>query len=185
MRTATAFLLIAIAMAPLNGNARPTETQVTGFVDQIEATDYGLYRAEKSFIKRENAKQFENVVNNPDLIALTNTIPAQTGVNFGFHYRLVGQPFNARVRVDYVVIFPPEGVINPKSGVLHSISYPINVHIRVEDSFVGYSFDRPWEVVPGNWTMQLWVGGKKLAEHTFLVAAPLESKSAMLQSSTN
>jgi hypothetical protein len=32
-----------------------------------------------------------------------------------------------------------------------------------------YSFDEPWEAVPGNWSFQLWYREKKLAEQKFVV----------------
>jgi len=31
----------------------------------------------------------------------------------------------------------------------------------------GYDITESWELVPGLWTVQLWVGEQKLAEHSF------------------
>lgn len=33
----------------------------------------------------------------------------------------------------------------------------------------GYTFDDPWELVPGTWTMELWVGKQRLASQEFTV----------------
>jgi hypothetical protein len=34
-------------------------------------------------------------------------------------------------------------------------------------AYKSYSLRHEWEVVPGNWTIQIWYGDRKLAEQTF------------------
>ena len=38
------------------------------------------------------------------------------------------------------------------------------------DSYSGYSFDDPWEIVPGTWRFEIWLGGRKMAEQSFNVS---------------
>ena len=35
---------------------------------------------------------------------------------------------------------------------------------------VGYGFDNAWEIVPGQWTQQIWYQDKMLAERKFSVS---------------
>jgi hypothetical protein len=35
------------------------------------------------------------------------------------------------------------------------------------DGYIGYTFDNEWELVPGQWTIQILVGSKVMAEKTF------------------
>ena len=38
------------------------------------------------------------------------------------------------------------------------------------DSYSGYSFDDPWEIVPGTWRFEIRLGGRKMAEQSFNVS---------------
>jgi len=38
--------------------------------------------------------------------------------------------------------------------------------------FAGWRFDDPWEVEPGRWKIELWLGTSKLAAQEFTVVKP-------------
>jgi hypothetical protein len=179
-------ILLAVGWLAMTGTcSQAARVQVTGSVEEAEVTDYGIYTADKTAASPQLANIVQQPVDNVALIAITNTIPAERGINFGFRYRLVGEPLDSRVTVRIETIFPPAGIMSPKAGLLHSYSYSVTDHIGVRSSFAGYSADESWELVPGTWTMQLWVGDKKFAEQSFTMLPPQGSQAIAQQSGTN
>ena len=41
-----------------------------------------------------------------------------------------------------------------------------------DTNFVSYGFDDAWEVVPGTWVLEFWVGDSKIGEQSFTVVKP-------------
>ena len=74
-----------------------------------------------------------------------------------------------------VTIYPPTGVVSPNAGVLHTQSFSTRNQMGTPLLGAGYEIDEPWELVPGVWTIQIWVGDQKLAEHTFTVVTPADA----------
>lgn len=138
-------------------------------VERIDVLDYGIYTADKTTSEISDAGLTHNTVNNIQYIASTDTIPAQVGIKFGFRYILGGEPDGGRVRIKQVTIYPTAGITNPKTGLLYTHSFTATYGIGPRPIFAGYDIDAPWEMVPGVWTIQLWVGEKKLAEQNFTV----------------
>jgi hypothetical protein len=148
-------------------DAQPSHVQQTGGVDRIDVTDYGIYTAEKSEGNTKGRNPRHYAVENVAIVAMTDTVQALPKVKFGLRYRIIGEPLDARVTVKIVVKYPPQGVLSPKEGVLHDFTYTVTDHIGGLYSFAGYSADEPWELVPGIWTLQLWVADKMYVEKSF------------------
>jgi hypothetical protein len=142
-------------------DARPAK------VERVEVVDYGIYLANK--IPSAIDGFTHHTVNDAQLIASTDTIPAQLGIKFGFRYSITGTPEDGVVTVKQVVIYPPTGVVSPKGGLLHASSFSTRNQIGDPVLGAGYEINEPWELVPGVWTIQIWVGDQKLAEHSFTV----------------
>jgi len=164
-RLALASAVIGIVLSGAHALAAPAKQP--GSVDRIDVTDYGIYTAEKSEVTTKGKNPRHYAVENVAIVALTDTVQAIPGVKFGLRYRIIGDPLDARVTVKIVVKYPPEGVLSPKDGVLHDFTYTVTDHIGGLYSFAGYSADETWEMVPGVWTLQLWVSDKMYAEKTF------------------
>jgi hypothetical protein len=135
-------------------------------VDDIFVTDSGIYtpQGDKDVTLPNGVPRY--TVDDVQLVVETNTIPAKLGTKFGFRYRIVGDPWGAAVPIKVVTLFPPAGAVSPKMGLIHSASFLKTAHIGASNA-IAYSADEPWEMVPGVWTIQLWVGSKKFAERTF------------------
>ena len=102
---------------------------------------------------------------------LTDTIPAEKGLTFGFRYKIVGEPKDAAVTIKRVVIYPPGGIYNPKTGktvfkeeadVPRKIGSTAHANMRFGDA----------GRVPGTWTFQLWYGDRMMDEESFNVVNP-------------
>jgi hypothetical protein len=140
-------------------------------VTGIHVTEYGIYTADKKNPQRNSDGVLQSTPENIRHAKTTTTVQAEPGVRFGFIYRVVGKPTGRTVQLRKVIIYPPEGVKSPQSSTpLQSAERQIAVRIGVIE-FSGYTFDDNWELVPGPWKMQLWLGDRKLAEKEFTVVA--------------
>src|SRR5207302_1035408 len=91
-------------------------------VDRINIVAKGVYQAEitKSVEDKNLATGQRQIVGNIKLVANTTSVPAQSPVQFGFQYVILGAPSNATISVKMVTIYPKEGLKNPKT---HETSY--------------------------------------------------------------
>jgi len=166
-----AFAILALAALCSPSSAGPialTHAQAAD-VQLIDVMDYGIYTANKTATAKNDLGLAHDVVNNIQLVAATRTIDLQPGMKFGFRYTIFGSPQDAPVTIRQVVIFPPEGVLSPEKGLIHTHAFSTTVPIGVPGTFAGYGVEDPWELVPGIWTIQLWIGDKKFAEQSFTV----------------
>ena len=151
-----------------------------GSVERIDVTDYGIYTAEKSEAAPKTKNLRHYAVENVAIVSMTDTVQALPRVKFGLRYRIIGDPLDTRVTVKIVVKYPPQGVVSPKTGLLHDFTYTVTDHIGGMYSFAGYSADEAWELVPGVWTLQLWVGEKMYVEKSFTMV-PKPSQDVAVQ----
>jgi len=152
-----------------DARAQSSKIAPTAKVEQIDVRDYGIYTADKTASATNDMGLAHNTVNNIQYIASTSTIPAKIGTKFGFRYTISGTPYDGRVSIKQVTIYPPAGVTNPKTGLLFTNSFSTVYRVGMPPIFAGYDIDAPWEQVPGIWTIQLWIGDRKFAEQSFTV----------------
>lgn len=107
-------------------------------------------------------------VTNVHLAKKTHTIPLSKGVDFGFQYEAVGSPLGEKATLHFVVIYPPPGISKPgSSSPIPRDEYDQKVRIGVKGSYDGYELANDWELVPGDWTLEIWNGPTRLASETF------------------
>lgn len=100
----------------------------------------------------------------------TTNIPGKPGINFGFQYTLNSTPKGQKVAVRSVIRFPEPGLQRP-SGRLYKESVE-HKYIRMgEPSLHGYGFDESWEIVPGEWSFEIWHGDARLIRKKFVVVS--------------
>jgi Domain of unknown function (DUF3859) len=160
---AMVFAALAVSIAPANAHSQ------TAQVKRIDVIEYGIYTDEIIKTQHEQTGLTRNTVGNIRHAATTRTVPAQHGVTFGFRYRIVGAPNGAPITVTKITIFPPPGLHKP--GVAKPFQrdqYLLSRKIG-ETSYTAYSFDDSWELVPGTWTIELRVGGRKFVSQSFQV----------------
>jgi hypothetical protein len=177
-RLAIAALVIGTVQSgtPARAAARP---QDLGSVERIDVTDYGIYVAEKSETTTKGKNSLHYAVENVAIVSMTDAVQALPRVKFGLRYRIIGDPLDAPVTVKIVVKYPAQGVVSPKTGVLHDFTYTVTDHIGGLYSFAGYSADETWELVSGVWTLQLWVAEKMYVEKSFtMVPRPSQEVAA-------
>ena len=162
-------------------------------VNSIDVGDYGVFTADTQVAQLDAQKPAQQTasqstqqtaqkpvpqpaspaipsssVTDVHLVTETRTIPMQKGVHFGFEYVASGKPRYAKATLHFVVIYPAPGVMKPgaSSPILHD-EYDRTVIIDAKGSFDGYKLENDWELVPGDWTLEIWNGNTKLASETF------------------
>jgi len=166
-----AMAALAIATPASSGQAAATQA---GNVDHIEIVDYGIYTEHviNDVPQSDSLSGTQHIVDNIVLRRQTTAIPAELGLNFGMHFKVVGSPDGALAPLRIVTIFPGVGLTNPDTGqTRYSSSSDTQVKVG-STSFHGYGFDHPWERVPGVWTFQVWSGERLLASQSFTIALP-------------
>jgi len=150
------------------------EQEKTVGVTGIEILDYGIYMAEeiKSEENEGSATGKRTVVKDIKFISRTNSIQAKIGDRFGISFVMRGQPEGKKVAIKTISTYPDPGIPNPKTGIYKRKSTFSRQLAIGKKELIGYGFDRDSELVPGEWTFQIWYDGKKWAEKTFNVYLP-------------
>ncbi|KAB2920455.1 MAG: DUF3859 domain-containing protein [Hyphomicrobiaceae bacterium] len=142
-------------------------------VDRIRIFEYGIYsgRTEASRPQEGTATGTINTVADLKLVAQTERIPARIGTRFGFGYEVVGRPRDASARMTFITRFPPQGVVNANGIMYFQNEFEASVPVGVAMTRT-YTFDEPWELATGEWTLEIHYRGRKLAEKRFVVVEP-------------
>ncbi len=177
------FLTFCALAAAITGSvaqpATPTPTVVEPSADVTGAT---VTRA-GSFTAQSTSKLAEAGQDSPTrtvgavadwhFVSDSTEIDGKVGTNFGIEFRIDGTPADAGVTVHLTLTFPPPGIRNPNTGekmLSTTIAFP-NMKIGAL-CLVGYGFDNAWEIVPGEWKMQIVYHDRALAERIFTVSKP-------------
>ena len=160
-------LMLLISMLFMAVGTCTADAQVAG----IEVVDRGIYTIETGSETKDPNTPTGTITAVKDVknVELTTTIPARLGIEFGFQYIVVGEPAGAEVTLDIVNIYPEQGLPTPGSTEhLFRSEYSRTKKIG-EIEYLGYGFENAWEVVPGNWTFQIWYDGRQMMEQSFTV----------------
>lgn len=154
--------------------AAPSASAQAPRIERIDLVDYGIY--ESGFARRiEDSNSVGGSRSGVKMIKIkerTSTIEARKGLQFGIRFFVVGEPKEAAVKLKFVTRFPVQGMRDATTGATsYRNEYVGPAKIGWAD-FSGYSFDYDWEMVPGEWTFEVWDGERKLVEKSFTVAKP-------------
>jgi len=135
--------------------------------------EYGIYKAPLGFeygVSRHGIVQSH--VDDIDLVEKTSTVIAQMGGGFGIRYRLTGLPRGTVGLLTIVIKYPAPGILADGGSVPFTEDEYTELVALSGNRFYTWSFDRRTDLVPGIWTFEVWVGGKKLCEQKFNVILP-------------
>jgi hypothetical protein len=164
-------------------------------IERIEITEYGIYATETAATSAAPGTASGKIdqVSNIKLVQSTTTVPARQGVEFGFRYKIIGQPAAApppqagatilgvqigaqpapppvaAVNLKYVTHIPKPGMRNPETGNVTLTNLFYQEHKVGEELYRLYRLTDRWEIVPGTWTLEIWYGDRKLLSQDFLV----------------
>ena len=105
----------------------------------------------------------------------TDRVPLEPGVRFGVFIVTTNPrlPNGQTVTLRKVTRFPAPGLTNPETRkTTLSEAAPVTVRTGEPQGPFGFGLDHDWELVPGTWKIEFWLGDEKLAEQAFFLAKP-------------
>jgi len=157
LRNLAALTLALLVTGPALGQAP--------VISKVELQACGVY--ERTVERREDdarsASGKRTIVQDHRLVNETTRIPGRVGLHFGCQVVLQGAPADGLATFRAVLRLPPGARREELSG---SQAYNIG-----EPGHVGYTFGSGDALAYGEWTLQIWVDERKLAEKTFVVGA--------------
>jgi hypothetical protein len=162
-------IVIMLVLALISTQAYAQAPQI----ERIDIVDHGIYSATILSAQRDTQGILQSQSTDIQLVKITNEVPAQIGVRFGFRFKAAGEPIGSRVSLKKITIFPPAGLQNPNSPETISRSEStVTTTLGDEVNYTAYKFDDSWELVTGIWTIKLWDNDRKLASQEFMVFKP-------------
>src|SRR5712691_11413761 len=141
-------------------------------LNRIEFVEYGIYTVDRAIQGRDAVGINKASAINVRHAATIRTVPAQIGVNFGFRYKVIGEPHDTPVDLKEIVIFPAPGLQpSPSSKPIAQAELALQSRIG-QVGYASYTLEDNFELVPGTWVIQIWHGNRKLAEQSFQVIHP-------------
>jgi hypothetical protein len=142
-------------------------------IDVLDIIKFGIFKAE--LISKEEAPGAaagrKNIIKNVVLVEQTANIPAYVGTRFGFEFIIKGRPAGDKVDLTYKYFHPL--ITNPQTGKLFTSQEITSKNKEIgKATSISYTFDYPWEMVPGEWTFQIFHNDKKMAEKSFYIYKP-------------
>ena len=145
-----------------------------------KVTEAGIYQAQilmgetnAAGVKLQGLDEFK-------LLKSTTNVPARIGVRFGFRYEILGTPTNAPITLRMVGKHPP--IRNATTGKIET-EQTYFLRSWIGKTYTSGSLDEESDLVPGQWTFEVWHEGKKLCEQSFIVV-PDENKKASKKTET-
>ena len=130
------------------------EVRVSG----AKVTEVGIYRAQvltgetnAAGVKLQGLDEFK-------LLKSTTNVPARIGIRFGFRYEIIGTPTNAPVTLTMVGKHPP--IKNSTTGKIET-KETYRLKSWIGKTYTSYSLDDESDLVPAQWTFEVWHEGKE------------------------
>lgn len=98
-------------------------------------------------------------------------IPGELGISFGIQYVIHSSPPGKPFRVTGVITYPGNGLVTPTGTVYKDSEEDMEIRLG-EKNFYGFGFDKPWEIIPGEWLFQIKHKETVLAQKTLIVLEP-------------
>jgi hypothetical protein len=102
----------------------------------------------------------------------TNRIPAKLGTTFGVKFRPVGKAPDGVSTFRVLWRAPDPGIPDAVTGRPRrddGCAYAYRIGVT---TFQGFRFERPAELIPGAWALEIWNGDRKLLAYGFTVYRP-------------
>jgi hypothetical protein len=158
-------LFAAVAAAPVVAAAEPSA------VDRVEILKFGSFVINNGADRIPDANAatgWRGTFNAYDQTAQTATICARLHETFGIEYIVHGSPDGAAVPVQTIVRFPPAGIVNDKGARFASHTEDVMETLGAKRGQF-YSFDEPYELVPGPWVFEFHYQGRMIGSQAFAV----------------
>jgi hypothetical protein len=133
----------------------------------VQDFEFGFFCATEPLSQRPASGTISGVVNNvdgsPRFVRLGPMVPARLGIGFGVNAQVLPQ-YEGPVLA--VTLHPPMG---PNRVTRETFDANLS---SAEPSYLGFSFEHAYELVPGPWTLSAEANGRVIYSVDFLVVDP-------------
>jgi hypothetical protein len=147
-----------------------------------EIVEYGVFQKIASEGLLDAPKSLTGEINGvveAKLLKQTPTITATVGTSFGIRVKITGESQDEIITCSFRWIRPK--LTDPSSGkTTDRDEWQSQTRIG-HARYAGYTFDEPWELVPGKWTLQVIYDSKVVAEKIFEVVLPANGSNQAIQ----
>lgn len=161
-RVLTVSLLLVLCLAATPARAQDVFFKLTG---------YGITGRDKVERFRYRGRTYGKIhaLDHVTVEKTTRDIPARLDLGFGFTFNLRSGVVKS-LPVKLVITHPP--MIDPKTGLTMTERSRLG-RFKVEPGlYWGFTFDHPWELVPGPWTFEVYHEGSLVTRQEFNVYIP-------------
>jgi hypothetical protein len=100
------------------------------------------------------------------------TIPARLGTVIGAELTIVGAPRRGKVPLKVVWRYPEPGLVNPESKSASATDEYNDTQLVGEKFPIIWGLTQEWHLMPGDWTLEVWHGERKLVTQVFTLVKP-------------
>ena len=161
------FLLTAILFVNALFGQTKIESKKYGTLEFVEL-DYGLAQVKEGKIEKlkGSPSRTHGWLKDFEIVDVTDSIEIEPKANFGVMY-LVKAKDSVDINVDIEWIYP-ETIKNEQGKKFKSIRYTTKRPTNTP-SASSYSLDEHYELVKGNWEMNIYIENKKVYTKTFIL----------------
>ena len=154
-----------------------TTTQGGAGVRDVEIVEAGIYALPAA--ARSTPVGLCESISEPDSTDVnisaqerTTRIPARLGTAFGVKFRPVGQVPGGVSTFRVLWRAPDPGIPDAVTGKPRRDDGCAYAYRMGVTTFQGFRFERPAELIPGAWALEIWNGDRKLLAYGFTVYKP-------------
>jgi hypothetical protein len=174
LRHATDYDDAVARLGPVLGTAtnRARDASEVTTSQSIQLLEFGTFRklaSTNDVSEPGSLTGARHAVSKVALIESTTNVPARIGTSFGFRVKFLGTPSNEVVPCTAKCLHPK--LTDPSSGRSSQVDQWDISGLSRQDGYVGYTLDNDWELVPGQWTLQVFQDSRLVLEKTFNVVS--------------
>jgi len=133
---------------------------------RLDIMEFGIYAIDREISVRDAQGISLGTATNVQHTATQRIVPAEIGTTFGFRYRVVGKPEDATVPLKNTIVFPSPGLQMPSSSRVRKAEFEFQARIGETNTEL-YTLEDDFELIPGTWVLEIWLGNRKLASQPF------------------
>ena len=140
-------------------------------IDDLQVVEFGTFQKtdERGTVAAWGSIQGQaHAVADAVLLEETSNIHARQGTSFGLRVSVSGKPSGATVPIRAKCLHPK--FTDPATGRSSEVEEWPGTGVIGRSGYMGYTFDNDWELVPGQWTIEVSVGSTFRVEKTFNVS---------------
>jgi hypothetical protein len=124
--------------------------------------EFGIYEVGGKIAVHKHVQQPDRVLNTVTnsirFLEITDKIPAVLGTHFGFTFDFEGPRFYTSTNLMFYIAHPPMKLPDGQTSSSFSWRRPLRLDAEGKwKSFVGFTFEKPFEVVAGKWVIRIYL----------------------------